>query len=294
MSAEAVACLKCGHPNPQEARYCSICGSPMAGQVAPSEQGTPLSPGPGPSVIPARDLGELIGETFAVYRANFWPFALIALVPQVPVLVTLLTPTWLDVLLALVSLFLSILASGAAVHAVAQLYLGRPVDVSQCFKRAWHRVLSIVVVTVVTALALIGSVVLMIIVVGIPLFFFLLVVWFFAVEAIMIEDRRLLAALGRSRELVRGSWWRVFGIGVVFVLVLIGLSIVGLIPTAIIAPSSSTAGDFLATAVSVLVAPIFFIGRTLVYLDLRVRKEGYTLAALSSEVGPRPGPAPGV
>jgi len=278
MSAEALFCPKCGHRHPRDARYCGICGAPLAGQVAPSEGGAPPSPGPGLGVNFARGLGELIGETFAVYRKCFWPFVLIALVPNV---VALLTPGLIDALLALASGFLYMLASGAAVHAVAQHYLGRPVSVSQCYRRAWHRVLSMAVVTVVIVLALLGSVVLMIVVVGIPLFFFLLVIWFFAVEGIMIEDRRLLAALGRSRELVKGSWWRVFSIGIAFVLIILGLSIGASIPSVI-----------LSIAAGILIFPVALIGRTVVYFDLRVRKEGYNLDVLSSEIGSQPGPTP--
>ena len=294
MSAEALFCPKCGHRHPRDARYCGICGAPLAGQVAPSEGGAPPSPGPGLGVNFARGLGELIGETFAVYRKCFWPFVLIALVPQVPNVVALLTPGLIDALLALASGFLYMLASGAAVHAVAQHYLGQPVDVRQCFRRAWHRVLSMAVVTVVIVLALLGSVVLMIVVVGIPLFFFLLVIWFFAVEAIMIEDRRLLAALRRSRDLVRGSWWRIFGIGIVFVLVILVLSVAVAVPTGILLISNPAIGGLLSIAAGILVFPVALIGRTLVYFDLRVRKEGYNLDALSSEIGSQPGPAPAV
>ena len=95
----------------------------------------------------------------------------------------------------------------------------------------------------------------------------------------MIEGKGSIAALGRSMELVRGSWWRVFGIGVVFALILLATSKVvselgDIILIGLIVPAVAT----------VLVLPILLIGRTLVYLDLRVRKEGYTLDALASEV----------
>ena len=46
------------------------------------------------------------------------------------------------------------------------------------------------------------------------------------------------------------------------------------------APGALGAG---ATTVGALIAPIALIGRTLVYLDLRVKKEGYTLCVLASE-----------
>ena len=181
--------------------------------------------------------------------------------------------------------FLSILAGGASVSAVVDQHLGRPIDVWGCYKRAWNRVLSLVVVFLVVSLALSGSAILMIIIVGIPLFFWLLVVWFYATEAIIIEGEDPISALGRSYGLVKGTWWRVFGIGVVFVLVLITLSIVGGIPALVVASINPVTGALLSAVVSSLILPVFLIGRTLVYFDLRARKERYTLEVLASEVG---------
>ena len=41
----------------------------------------------------------------------------------------------------------------------------------------------------------------------------LAVVLYFASQAVVAEGRPPIEALRRSRELVRGQWWRVFGIG---------------------------------------------------------------------------------
>ncbi len=75
------------------------------------------------------------------------------------------------------------------------------------------------------------------------------------------------AALARSSDLVRENWWRVLGI-----LLLIGIlagiangiagAILGLIPYA---------GPIV---VAVLFAPIMIIVQTLLYHDLRVRRDG--------------------
>ena len=76
-----------------------------------------------------------------------------------------------------------------------------------------------------------------------------------------------------------------FGIGVTFAGIILGLFLVGLIPSVIVWNINEDLGNILLTVVSVLVAPIFFVGRTLVYLDLRARKEGYSLEALASDIG---------
>ena len=240
---------------------------------------------PAPAGIPPRDLGEIISETFGVYGANFWPLFVMALIPDIPFILAGYVPLPLEVALILVGIVLLVLQAGAFVYAVAGLYLARELDVLECYRAAWRRVLSLAGATILILLALVVSMILWVILIGIPLFFYLLVIWFFADEAIMIERKAAVAALGRSRELVRGSWWRVFGIGVAFVGIILGLFLVGLIPSVIVWNINEDLGNILVTVVSVLVAPIFFVGRTLVYLDLRARKEGYSLEALASDIG---------
>jgi hypothetical protein len=212
---------------------------------------------------------------------------LIALVPSVPQIVAVFIPgtaTAPAVLLALASILLYIPAGGATVHAVAQRYLGRTIDVAECYRHAWWRVLSLFVAWLVITLALIGSLILWIILIGIPLFFYLQVVLFFAAEVIMIEGRGPIAALGRSRELVRGSWWRVFGIGAAFVLIFVALVISAALAAIIVGYFNLTIGSILFAALNTLILPVMLVGRTLVYLDLRARKERYSLDALASDI----------
>ena len=48
--------------------------------------------------------------------------------------------------------------------------------------------------------------------------------------------------------------------------------------------ASPLLGDLVYAAYAVLVTPFMYIGATLVYLDLRVRNEDYSLGLLASEV----------
>ena len=235
--------------------------------------------------IPIRDLGGLISETFGMYRRSFWPFVLIALVPQVPFFLSGFTPLLLTVLLVLVGIVLSFLQIGAFVCRVVGEIVSERVDVVECYRAAWRRALSLVGTFILITLALLVPMILSLVIVGLPLLFYLVIIWFFAGEAIMVEGKGPIPALGRSRELVRGTWWRVFGIAVVFGLMSLGLLIAGAIPAVIIGFFSPLDASVLLTVVSVLVVPVFAIGRTLLYLDLRVRKEGYTRDALASDVG---------
>jgi hypothetical protein len=108
---------------------------------------------------------------------------------------------------------------------------------------------------------------------------YFLVRWYFVPQAVVVDRRRTSGAIARSGELVQGSWWRVLG-------VVLLTAIVTLIPAAVIqlpfeiganaADSSalSLAGNILATG---LIAPYAAIVATLLYFDLRARREGVPL-----------------
>ena len=286
-----MTCANCGHGNVEGARFCSQCGSrldrpaeaapyrPLEIRQAERPQGS----------IPTRDLGGLISETFNVFGRNFWQFVSIALLGQVPALVAIFAPELLAAVLSLIGFFTGVLAGLALIHAVTQQYIGsRQIDVGECFGQALNRFIMVLAAFMLYALALLGSSILIIVLVGVPLLFYMLVVWFFHQQAIMVEHRGPIEALGRSRELVRGSWWRVFGIGIVFSFLLVALFIPGLIASAILEFFNEPLGTLVFTLSSVVVFPLFSISSTLVYIDLRVRKEGYSLETMAAEVSPAP------
>ena len=114
----------------------------------------------------------------------------------------------------------------------------------------------------------------------------LTVTWAFVGQAIVIEDVPLMRSFGRSRALASGSRWRIIGINLL--LSLIG-AVLFSVPSAIVALIAAPLPGSLGAAVSQLVAslaqiafyPVQFGTLTLLYYDLRVRKEAFdlTLAA---------------
>jgi hypothetical protein len=91
------------------------------------------------------------------------------------------------------------------------------------------------------------------------------------------------AGLGRSWQLVRGSFWRVF---LIAVLAYIFISVITATPTYAISiisamlPSSLLATAFNSTVsilISIFTTPLWFALSTLLYYDLRIRKEGFDL-----------------
>ena len=305
-----MSCVACGGSNPHEARFCVTCGVPLGAQGDPGPDG-----GARRSLAPM-DLGGLIEQSLAVYRGNFGPFVLISIVAHVPIfLLTLFSggdvqsvePTETmevseaiaelgavliaTLVIAFVAGYFNTVLSAASVAAVGQYYVGGRIDAGYCLSRAWYRIASLSAAYVVFALALVGAGVLIFVLVGIPLFFYLLVVWFFFVECIMLERKRPMDSLWRSRDLVQGSYWRVFLIGLVYTLLAVGVTVVAGLADMLLSQISPILSSAFVVAVSALITPFGWIGRTLVYYDLRVRKEQYTVDDLASDMGLSPPPA---
>ena len=287
---ESAFCPSCRSENPHDAQYCIRCGTDMS--APPLPQG-PSAAGPVAGApqqtgrrLPIRDLGDLVGETFKVYRQSFRAFLLIVFVAQVPLLVAQLIPTSASflvvyILLIVTAVVLGLVAAGAMAVAVASQYLGREIRVRVCYGLAWARLVSLAASAIVYAVALALS---FATIIGIPLSFYLLVRWYFSAQAIMLEGKRgPRQALGRSHQLTRGSWWRLFGIGIVFIILLMVTGSVAIIPGSIASIFSSAVGIVLIALGQSVVLPIGYIGATLVYFDLRARKEGYSLAEMAAD-----------
>ena len=238
---------------------------------------------------PLRNAGDILNATLTLYVSAPWAFVGfvgISLVPQIPSTIGALTQGPASWVLTVLGLLVSFVAAGAMVHATARHVLGKEWDIGSAYTRALERVVSLLVASLAYFLAIVGALILSVVLIGIPLLFFILVVWYFHVQAIMIEGRRNLDALSRSYELVKGNWWRVFGIGALFVAVMVGFFVVALIPIVIASLSGNqSVGIVLFGVAAVLATPFMIIGGTVVYLDLRVRKENYTLDRLAAEVG---------
>ena len=303
-----MSCVACGGSNPHEARFCVTCGVPLGsqGDAGPDELGDRRTLAP-------KELGDFLEESFAIFRGNFKPFILISLVAHIPVLALALVsggdaqtvepsesvevaevlaelgPVLVGTLVAaFIAGYFNTFLSAASVMAVGQYYAGVRIDIGYCLRRAWYRIASLSAGYVVVALALVGAGVLILVLIGIPLFFYLLVVWFFFVECIMLERKKPMDSLWRSRDLVQGSYWRVFLIGIVYTLIAVGISVVAGLADALLSQISPILSSLVVAGVSALITPFLWIGRTLVYYDLRARKEHYTMDDLAADMGLSP------
>lgn len=199
---------------------------------------------------------------------------------------------------------------GALTAAVSDRYLGRPATVASSLARGvrafWRIVGAYLLVFVallgVSALAT-GSFVLAAVsgggvgvlvtivslIVLVVAFVWITVTWSLLTQAIVIEDAGPREALSRSAGLVAGSRWRVLGINALLAIlqaVLFGApeGTIG----AILISVAGDAGAALAQLVSVLAQVLYFpiqLGTTtLLYYDLRVRKEALDLTLAAEEL----------
>jgi hypothetical protein len=98
----------------------------------------------------------------------------------------------------------------------------------------------------------------------------LLTIWSVSAPVVVLERPGGLKALGRSRELVRGNGWRVFGVVFVFVLLVF---VVG-VPLEFLADALGTgAGIVVRVVVGVLTAPLSALAAAVLYFELRGPRE---------------------
>jgi hypothetical protein len=211
------------------------------------------------------DVGAVIRRVFAIYVDQspvLMPAAAVVFV-FTGILTTVLTDagSGLRLLALLVSLVATTLFTGMVVELVADVQDGRRDASPGQLLRAVTPVLGqLIAVAIVAACGvLVGF--LLLIVPGL----ILITVWSVAAPVVVLERPPGLHALRRSRELVRGNGWQVFGVIVVLdVLVAI---LAGAIDA--VADSANTAAGIVVTVVlGVLTAPLSALAAAVLYFDL--------------------------
>ncbi|MCB8962912.1 MAG: hypothetical protein H6651_21550 [Ardenticatenales bacterium] len=189
---------------------------------------------------------------------------------------------------------------------VAHSYLGKPLPfgdlVKQMTESMWQILLAIVLIMVLSLLLMAYAFLIPILgwFTGLGLVFYVSVVMApLVTPVIALEKQGALAALSRTWALTRRRFWWVLGFGTILFF-MAGMLAAG--PTALaIGGVQLLAGDggpptivmslvttFVTLAVSVVFVPVQIAAMTIMYLDLRVRFEGFDLALQSAGSG---GPA---
>ncbi|MBA3264083.1 MAG: hypothetical protein H0T69_16760 [Thermoleophilaceae bacterium] len=188
------------------------------------------------------DTGRVFERIFTIYREQFTLLIPAALVLFLPVaILNGIVLTSGGVLAALLSAAIAVIATywyqGMVVEAVRDILDGRrDHTVGSLFSSATPFIWPLFGAGVLAGIGvLIGFILL--IVPGL----FLLTIWAVIVPAIVIDRTGVMGSFGRSRELVRGSGWQVFGVIVVlFLLQLVIGGILNAIATSAATPSPGT------------------------------------------------------
>jgi hypothetical protein len=231
----------------------------------------------------------VISEAWALYKGHWQRLLAIAFVVYLAValigLVLVLVLTWFGAILAaLVSLVATFWVQGALVKAVEDVRDGRAdLSLGETFDRVRPQLPSIIVAGILAAIGIFFGLLLLIIP-GLVL----LTWWILIIPVIVIEDRRAGESFSRSRELVRGYGWNVFGVIVLTILLFIAFRIVlGLV----LIPFADWIQSFVTElAVGTLATPFAAVAWTILYFRLRAAKE----APAATPASPEPPPEPAV
>jgi hypothetical protein len=253
----------------------------------------------GPALPRPLGIGEILSTALQLYRRHWRTLLAIAAVVVVPI--TLLhyllgdlvrtqgettrngvveTASWsvgiAGVVAALAGILMYLVLTGAITRAVAAEVAGQDPSVEQSYRFGFHRLGSVLLVSVLVGLATAGGLILFIIP-GIWIGIRLCV----SIEALVVEGRRGTEAMGRSWGLVGGHWWHAFAT------VVVGGLLTGIVNAVITAPFGDT-GWFVqavaAAVATVITLPYSALVGVLLYLDLRARKESLTLEALRTDL----------
>ena len=268
------------------------------------------------AAVPGAVIGaftQLLSHRYSMVE-NVYPASLFILIP-----------------LNLITFAVAVLAIGATTHAVAVQYFKRPVSIGRAFSFSWNRLSDMFWALVLISLAVFGimaaallislpvvmsadadanpilSILLFMIVFVVAFFIALLPItylgirWVFSTQSALLQGLGPVDALKNSWQLVKESWWRVFGVLLLLGLILCAITMILTAPvifgimgatytshTTEMAAGLPTLSLVWICVASLIVnlfgTPIIAVGETLLYFDLRARIQGYTLDNLAGEI----------
>ncbi len=259
------------------------------------------------SSLPTRSLrplgaSDMFAAAWQLYRQNFVPLVAIVAIVQVIVAVllalvgistasTAANPTGghivVSAIVGLLTFVFTILAtfvqSGALTLAIGDDYIGQPITVERAYSATIARLGALIGTSLLVGLLLL---LMAITVIGIPFAIWLGIRWAFIAQVVMLENLGGASAMSRSSQLVAGSWWRTFGILILLVIV---VAIVSAVTSAVFVGifGSGLLAGIARLIIQILLAPFYSAVVTLLYFDLRVRKEQFTHTMLASDLGGR-------
>jgi hypothetical protein len=177
--------------------------------------------------------------------------------------------------IALLWMLLSVLCQAIILYGAFEQMRGKSFAVGESLKRGLTRFFPILGVILCMAFGG-GFASVFLIVPGIIVF----LMWYVAVPVCIVEERGPFASLGRSRELTKGSRWKLFGIVIVIAVASwVVQMIVQFVFLAAVGKLIAAVATFLCSA---LIAAYRSILAAVVYYDLRVAREGIDIDRIAA------------
>jgi len=261
------------------------------------------------------EIGDLLDETFRMYRRHFLLFAAISVILAIPSAALYgLALAWFSTGLqtnsdtsgvgpalgflgaigaaGLVSFVFLPFSHGAIVYAASESAIGRPVTAGGVLMGVLRRYFPLLGYWVLFN-TLTAEIALLLCIAPFILWIWVFVMWVAVVPAMFVENIGLGAAISRSRELVQGRWWRTFLILFLTYVLYFVLSIAlggfiniaqGLLELVVSQFIASAIALTSSQVIAALLAPVAQIVFVLIYFDLRVRREALDLFQMASRL----------
>ena len=270
------------------------------------------------------ELGEILDGALTIFRRHFGLFVKIGVVAlwlpvAMMVYIQLAGGTEqhlaLYFLALLISNFGGLFLTAAAIRVISDSYMGRPPDLGEAlslgaskiwplfvvgFGKGIIMVLLFAVIGVIASLAIpamvsggggVAAVLFMVLAFFGGCWFIAFVLCGYAVTTPVVVLETLggaFDAFGRSWDLTRGFKRKIFGIAVVaFLMIYLPILVIGGLGGyfRLTAPAMGQAIEVVSAALPIIVYPLFSCIVTLIYYDLRVRREAFDLQVLGQQLG---------
>lgn len=232
-------------------------------------------------------LGEVLDVSFGLYRSRFAALLLIAVVSRlIPILfavyfqVTEITlgQLWLRLAGSVIALALITIGVAASTFVVSDAYLGREVSAWAALSSAMPLLWQLIGISLLSSLA-----------VGLGLLLFIVPGLILLAGFLLSPVVAVIEGTARSRDAMRRSWELSEGFKGKLLLTMLVAFLLLLVPTIALGALAGLGGsesDGLAFFViplvlQVFVYPFVYVVQTVLYYDLRVRKEGFDLEVLA-------------